>query len=462
MSTLPRTGPSPEVTSVAQCVAWVAAGATAPARRAVGTEYERLVVGPDGRLLPYDGPVSIRTLLDRLADRHGWTRVLEDGRPIALTRGGASISLEAAGQLECSGAPHATVAAMRDELARHRAELADVSADLGVRFASAGYNPTDHLPATPVMPRERFAVMRRLFPARGTSGVAMLDFTCAVQVNLDFTDAVDCVEMVRLGHLLTPVLIALFANSPLARGEAAAHRSHRASIWPSVDPARCGAPPLVFERGTTLDDLVAWAWDVPMFFLAEARADGTPRYVALDRPLTFGRYVAEGYGGRRATLADWELHVSTLYTDVRMRRQLELRQCDTVPPEALPALPALAKGLFYDPDARRRALALLGDGDARHDRSAWRAAACRDALDGRVGEVRLRDLARETLVIARGGLAALARAADDAPGGLSDPPAAAALDGLDAIVAGERPAFWEMLAARWAASPGLAGLADPA
>lgn len=312
------------------------------------------------------------------------------------------------------------------------------------------------------MPRERFALMRRIFPARGTTGVAMLDFTCAVQVNLDFTDAADCVEMVRLGHLLTPVLIALFANSPLARGGAAAHRSHRASIWPTVDPARCGAPPLVYERGATLDDLVAWAWDVPMFFLAEARADGTPGYVALDRPLTFRRYVTDGHHGRRATLADWELHVSTLYTDVRMRRQLELRQCDTVPPEALPALPALAKGLFYDADARRRVLALLGDGDARLDRTALRALACRDALDGRVGDVRLRDLARETLAIARAGLAALERTAGDASDGLSDPHAAASLECLDAIVAGDRPPFWERLAARWAAAPGLAGLADPA
>ena len=97
MSTVPRTGPSPEVTSVAQCVAWVAAGATDPAHRVIGAEYERLAVGPDGRLLPYDGAVSIRTLLERLVARHGWTPILEAGCPIALSRGDASISLEAAG-----------------------------------------------------------------------------------------------------------------------------------------------------------------------------------------------------------------------------------------------------------------------------------------------------------------------------------------------------------------------------
>jgi glutamate--cysteine ligase len=455
VSTLPKTGPSPEVTSVAQCVAWVTSAATAPERRAVGVEYERLAIGPDGRLLPYDGPVSIRALFDGLADRYGWTRIMERGCPIALTREGRGISLEGAGQLEFSGAPHTTVTAMRAELLRHRAELADVGTGLGVRFVWTGYNPSDHLPDTPFMPRERFELMRQIFPTRGTMGIAMLDFTCAVQVNLDFTDSANCVEMVRLGHLLTPVLIALFANSPLAHGGPAGQRSYRASIWPDVDPTRCGAPPLVFERGTTVDDLVEWAWDVPLYLLPESRPDGVPGYVPLDRRLTFRQLVAEGYHGRRATIADWEVHLSATYPDMRMRRQLELRQCDVVPPEALPALPALAKGLFYDADARRRSLALFGDGDARIDRGALRSAACRDALDAQVGDVRLRDLARETLAIARAGLASLERAA-------ADPDAAAALDVLDAIVAGERPPFWQHLVARWAAAPCLAGISDPA
>lgn len=461
MSTAPKIGPSPEVTSVAECVAWVLTGATAPAARRLGAEYERLAVGPDGRLLPYDGAVSIRALLERLVERYRWAPVLEADRPVALTRGGASISLEPAGQLEFSGAPYATVAAIRDELARHRAELADVSADLGVRYAWVGYNPEDHLPDTPEMPRERLAVLRRIFPVRGTTGVAMMNFTSSVQVSLDFTDAADCAEMVRLGHLLTPVLIALFANSPVARGTAAGSRSHRASIWPAVDPARCGAPPIVFDPAATLTDLVGWVWEVPMFFLAEAGTEGAPRFVPLDRPLTFREYVETGYHGRRATLFDWELHVSTILTDVRMRRQIELRQCDVVPPEALPALPALAKGLFYDAAARRRCLDLLRDGERGMDRVAWRRAACRDALDAVVGGWRLRDIARETLVLARAGLEAQARTAH-ATGEAADPEAPRALDILEEIVAGERPPFWASFDARWAAAPGLAGLTDPA
>ena len=461
MSTAPKTGPSPEVTSVAECVAWALAGATEGARRRIGIELERLVLGPDGRLLPYDGPVSIRTLLEGLAARHGWTPVLERGHLVGVTRDGASVSLEGGGQLEFSGAPHATVAAIGAEFADHRAELAAVGGPLGLRYVWVGHNPVEHLPGLPEVPRERAAVLRQIFPRRGTTGVASVLYSCATQVSLDFRDAADCVEMVRLGHLLSPVLIALFANTPVVRGAPAAMRSHRAGLYEDLDAARCGAPPLVFDRGTTLDDLIAWVWDVPMSFLAEGRADGTSRYVILDGTLTFRRYVAEGYHGRRATLADWELHVSTILTDVRWRRQLEFRQCDSVPPEAFAALPALVKGLCYDDAARRRCLALLEDGAGGVDRAALRAAACRNALDAVVGDWRLRDVARETLVIARAGLASQELAARVA-GGAMDPEAAEALGLLEAIVAGERPPFWAALGARWAASPTLAGIADPA
>ena len=149
----------------------------------------------------------------------------------------------------------------------------------------------------------------------------------------------------------------------------------------------------------------------------------------------------------------------TLYTDVRMRRQLELRQCDTVPPEALPALPALATGLFYDVEARRRCLDLLRDGESGVNRVALRAAACRDALDAVVDDWPLRAVAREALSLARAGLERHLRTArgDGAP----DLGAADALVILEEIVAGERPPFWAAVTRGGGRRPGSWGSATP-
>lgn len=458
MATLPEVGPSPEITGVADCVTWMLDGARPPEARLLGLECERFVIGPDDRPVPYEGRASIRTLLERLIDRHGWRPVTEVGALVGLTRDGATISLEAAGQFEYSAPPLPTVAAIQQTLAGHQAELADVTSDLDLRFLWAGYNPADHRPDTPVMPRERYRLMRRNFPDGARRGSAMLDFTCAVQVSLDFTDAEACLEMVRLGHALTPVLIALFANSPVAGGVDTGHRSWRGHIWPEVDPGRCGAPPIVFDPALSVEQLVDWAWELPIYFLAERAADGEARYRMLEHPLTFRQFVTRGLAGRRATLADWMLHLSTCYPDLRPRRQLELRQCDAVPPEGALALPALAQGLFYDAAARRACLARLGDGNRRIDRVALRAAACEAALDAPALGGTLRDVARDLITLAREGQAARIAAGHT----VKDPAADEALDRLEAIVRGETPPFWAALAAGWATTPSLYALARPA
>ena len=178
----------------------------------------------------------------------------------------------------------------------------------------------------------------------------------------------------------------------------------------------------------------------------------------LDQPLTFRQFVGRGLAGRRATLADWMLHLSTCYPDLRPRRQLELRQCDAVPPEGALALPALAQGLFYDPATRRACLARLGDGDRRIDRVALRAAACVAALDADALGGTLRDLARDVITLARAGQASRIASGHTVP----DPAAADALDRLEAIVRGQAPPFWATLAAGWARTPSLYALARPA
>lgn len=76
----------------------------------IGTEAEKCGVRADGSALPFEkteGPTAVRTVLERLAERHGWSKESEyEGGPcIALKRGRASITLEPGAQLEISGSP---------------------------------------------------------------------------------------------------------------------------------------------------------------------------------------------------------------------------------------------------------------------------------------------------------------------------------------------------------------------
>ena len=443
-----------KITSLRQCEQWALSGAKPRERFRIGSEYERLCIGPDGRLLAYDGEVSIRALLEGLTDRYGWVQQYEDGRPIALTRDNASITLEPAGQLELSGAPLQHVTEMAAERDLHLAELASVAAPLGVRFAYVGLNPLDTATTAAKMPKRRYHHMRRWMPKVGSFGLDMMHLTCTVQVNIDFRDETEAMQSFRLGYLMTPVLIALFANSPWRHGQDTSMASMRAHIWTDVDAQRCEPGDWVFRKDARVADYVRWAAAVPMYFLEVAGDDGAKILHTLPSGFSFNDFIADGFKGHVATLKHWESHVGTLFPDVRLKKHLEIRAADCVPPRLLAALPAIAKGVFYDDDARTAALALLADGDPTIDRDELRAQACRFGLEGRASGLQLRELSIELLHIARDGLGRLIAQGEEHVG------ADAHLDELDAIADGRSTPLHQQVDAQMRANESLLAIAQ--
>ena len=91
--------------------------------------------------LPYDGPKSIRGLLEAVASE-GWTPVTEDGKPIALVHpDGSSITLEPGGQLELSGAPLESIHDTCVETSAHLNKLKAIAEPLGIGMIGLGFHP---------------------------------------------------------------------------------------------------------------------------------------------------------------------------------------------------------------------------------------------------------------------------------------------------------------------------------
>ena len=438
--------------SVDECIAWILAGAKPRERFQMGAEYERLVFDQSGTLIPYEGPAGIAAIFDRLIERYGWSPTFEGDKAIALTRGQGSISLEPAGQFELSGAPLRTVTALGAERDEHLAEIDAICAELGLYTAFVGMNPLSTPATVPTVPKKRYDTMRAWMPGVGSRGLDMMHLTCTVQINIDFSNEDEAMEMLRLGMLATPALIALFAASPWRAGAPTGFASTRAWIWEDVDNARCTPGDWIWQPTVRVRDYVEWALDVPMYFARHANEAGQKVYMAPERPgQTLRQMMAQG-DGRAATLDDLELHLSTVFPDVRLKKFLELRACDCVPPDLLLALPALAKGLFYDPTSRAAALTLLRDGDLISLRQPLRAAAARDGLAARVGEIALGPLAIALIDIARTGLQRL-----DVEWG-PDPEAHVALDAIDAIARGRRRPIWQDVDEALRANPSLLAL----
>src|SRR5579859_7776863 len=115
----PPTSAGEPITSPRQLVEYLAAGSKPPEQWRIGTEHEKFIFRrSDLRPVAYEGRDGIRAVLEGLT-RFGWAPILENGKPIALGRERASISLEPGGQFELSGTPLETVHDNAAEIATH-------------------------------------------------------------------------------------------------------------------------------------------------------------------------------------------------------------------------------------------------------------------------------------------------------------------------------------------------------
>jgi len=324
----------------------------------IGTEAERIAVQEaSGAHLPYDGPVSVVAIFDRLIAEHGWEPVRETpgGPIIALLREDASVTLEPGSQIELSGAPYKSVHDGKAESDAHWADLRPVIDELGLVWLGLGYHPFASVEELGWVPKLRYDVMREYMPTRGSMAGDMMTKTCTVQANLDYASEEDAMRKLRVGLRVQPIVTAMFANSPWEGGKRSGYRSSRALTWLHMDLDRSGLLPFAWKDHPTYIEYVEWALAAPMFLV---KRDGKAYY---NTGQTFGSFMEEGFQGIKANYADWVDHLSTLFPEVRLKNTLEYRGADVQRPEMSFALPALWKGLLYDDDSFR-ALEGLVDG----------------------------------------------------------------------------------------------------
>ncbi|WP_096786730.1 glutamate--cysteine ligase [Rhodobacter sp. CZR27] len=403
---IPQSGGGP-IESFEQLAAYMEAGCKPASDWRIGTEHEKFgYVAATLEPLPYEGACSVRAILEGLRDGYGWTPVLEKDAIIGLTRDGANVSLEPGGQLELSGAPVETVHDTKAELESHLREVAEVADGMGAKFLGVGAAPVWTHEQMPVMPKGRYRLMTDYMGQVGTHGTQMMYRTCTVQVNLDYASEADMVQKLRVALALQPVATALFASSPFFEGRVNGHKSWRSRIWRSLDAARTGMLPFVFEDGMGFQRYVDWVLDVPMYFVYR---DGS--YInALGQSFRdFLKGELPALPGEKPTLSDWADHMTTVFPEARVKKYIEMRGADAGPLPHLVALPALWVGLTYDGTALDAAWD-LAKGWSAETREALRVAASVDGLQAEVDGLRMADLAREVVAIAQAGLRARGRA----------------------------------------------------
>ncbi|XP_020873441.1 glutamate--cysteine ligase, chloroplastic isoform X3 [Arabidopsis lyrata subsp. lyrata] len=356
-------------------IAYFASGCKPKEMWRIGTEHEKF--GFEVKTLRPIKYEQITALLNGIAERYGWDKVMEKERIIGLKQGMRSISLEPGGQLELSGAPLETLHQTCDEIRSHLHEVKTVAEELEIGFLGIGYEPKSSLEDVTIVPKGRFHFITDHLTRASTTGPDVFFRTCTVQV-----------------------ATAIFANSPFSNGKPNGFLSVRSHMYIDSDKKRTGMIPFVFDDSFGFERYVEYALDLPMLFLIRNES-------YLDcKGMTFRDFMSgkiSHLSDEQPTINDWEIHLGTIYPEVRLKRYLEMRGADGGPLGMLCALPAFWVGLLYDEDSLQAVLDMIYDWTPE-EREMLRTQVPITGLKTMFRDIPLRHVAEDLLKLAKDGL----------------------------------------------------------
>ena len=359
----------------------------------VGAEFERHLLDAGGAPLAYEP--GVRELLLALAKRQGREVHVEGDNPIALGGPGGEVTLEPGGQFELSGTPFRTLKEVAAEATEFTRVVSECVESESVTQVAIGFTPFAVVADIPWVPKGRYEIMKNHLGKTGALAHHMMKGTCAVQASFDYLNEEDCGRKVRLAAGISPLLVAMYANSPYVEGRSSGFMSYRGWAWLHTDPQRTGLPDAAMDF--SVDRWVDYLLDVPLLFQKT-----TSGWVAPPAGMTFRRWLDAEDG--RPTVEDWALHQTSVFPEVRVKEQIEVRSADSVPMPLAMSLCAFWKGLFHSESALAKGEQVAAAFVREGTRVLRLEQACREGLRGQVGGRSVLDWSQEIYECALAGL----------------------------------------------------------
>ena len=304
----------------------------------IGIEHEKFLFNnKDNKRVNY---LKIKEMFTALLE-FGWNPVLEKENIIGLNKGGKNITLEPGNQIELSGEKlnhiHEACAESQDYLF----ELRQVTKKLDINIVSAGFDPISKLDEIPNNPKQRYELMTKDMPLGGELSLDMMYRTCGTQLNIDYKSEEDFVKKFKIVNSIVPISIALFANSSIVEKKNSGYLSYRSKVWQNT--SRGGLPKLFFEK-LNFEKYAEFVMSFPILFIQDKDT-----YIS-GRKYTFKDFMdgkIDEIANRLPTESDLTTHLSTIFTENRLKKYIELRSMDTCGWDCLCAGPAFNVGMLY-------------------------------------------------------------------------------------------------------------------
>ena len=324
---------------------------TDPLYKGIGTEHEKfLFICKNKKRIEFDGHTSIQDLFKFLLSK-GWQKGEYNAysQLISLTKNGASVTLEPGCQLELSGKILKNVHQTCTESYEHLNELQEYAELKGLCILGLGFDPFSKLDEVSFIPKDRYKIMKNYMPKVGTRGLDMMTRTCTVQANFDYFHEQDLIKKFVVANRIQPIVMALFCNSPFRESQLNGIKSNRIFTWQDTDKERCGINKQFLNKHFSIEEYVDFALNIKNYFLKiNGKHFDTTNYSFLEllNKSTDERSLKE----YNLNISDWVNHLSTIFTEVRIKSYIEVRGADAGKWEMICVLPAFWTGILYDED----------------------------------------------------------------------------------------------------------------
>ena len=327
-----------EIQSKSQLIDYFNQGAKKNDQLLIGVEHEKfLFTGKEKKRANYE---QIKKIFKNL-EIFDWKPIYENKNIIGLRRGKQQITTEPGLQYELSGAPLKNIHAVCSESSTHFNEIKAASKNLDISTASIGFDPFNSLNEVPQNPKERYQIMTKEMPKGGELSLQMMYQTSGIQINYDYTSEKDFEKKFKVGNYLVPLTIGLFANSPFADKKFTGYLSYRNKVWQNT--ARGGIMPITFEN-LNFEKYLDYAINYSLLFVMRDE-----KYIKPNGQ-TFKDFMEGNFlplKGIKATIKDFETHLATIFTEVRLKQFIEVRSIDTCDWGCICNGPAFFTGLLY-------------------------------------------------------------------------------------------------------------------
>ncbi len=304
----------------------------------IGVEHEKFLFNKtDLKRINYD---QIKKIFEILKDK-GWEPQLEKNKLIGLKRQNQKITTEPGFQYELSGAPFKNIHSVCSENSSHFNELKEVFKSTNITTSSIAYDPFNKLNDIPKSPKERYSIMTAEMPKGGKLSLDMMYKTAGIQINYDYISEEDFEKKFKIGNYLAPLTIALFANSPFNENKLSGFLSYRGKVW--QETSRGGIMPITFEN-VNFEKYIDHAINYPILFLKKNGKYYSPN------GQTFRDFFNGNLSflkGEKPTLEDFENHLGTIFTEIRLKQVIEFRSLDTCNFGCICNGPSFFTGLIY-------------------------------------------------------------------------------------------------------------------